>query len=1035
MDPVGGGIASGVTNAFQAFLGPPKSIASTDPFDQRSATTMNMPEAYYGKSRFLGETVIDWMWTSHQRFYTEILLPLEEIDDIHVTWTTWEANAHLLGPNPHQAPSRIVSQKRTSRRASLNRLGLSVEFEHDFVRTGVGRRSFALGVGQLGRSTIETMNHEVTRALLDAHRFNQQYVRENGYVNARDFMELLRQDNYNFFLWQKEKNGPAKWDANNDMTMSMYRGTADSILLPEPMMVYATLARPEVTDYYLRGQRGPDAVDNIRGRSISSEVTKPAGRERLEPQVTLNLKNVYVARAYHVDNVGNTDLLARVRQIGEYNIMSDDHIDYQNGTYHSSQRNILIYNEDIDDFSEITLRMALDNCELFDGQGNLRAIKATSQNPNIDAAIMQRDQRLDFLSMIDSASNKAVPITHFGQMDPAHLTAEALENIGRTTIDAMFKGMPAEREAAEREFNEIKQRLGETLVYTEFNDNSGAQKGTVTKFVNRLVSTLGKYQPSDSAPAGTGTGLVKSFIENNFLFGRVPVVRSSGRGVEPLGASVDRGQKLDIAFLKSLLNGIPESESQVHAAALDLAKDETIGTPLQRAELIKEATLRLLPHPERADWANHGDYNSWYNEQVRAYKQTTAAAARAQPVAASAAGAHEVGLALPGQDLSDGWTYAFPEDAHRSPSYSRDVPASFAEFPSVHVAAGLAAIEARGDARANQRSRYAQSSGGFGMVPEQVGILQGDEFTGETAALTAVRTALGVSTFAGNRFSNAAQSHLDALDKSASSLMVKLAALHFLTLAPTKSTFENLIRNNILFPMQFIIARPHATYRTRILIKLLANGGSGKMYMGHASTEIGHDASRMVGLLHFAVYMAAVVYNPHNVYVQPDMYVDRYLGGLGVKFFTPLSYSQASADGNTDSIIVLPIPHAERHTPNPMDVSGRWYTAFQNDMISEADFNRPHYSTLYRMNGVYRFTDTINFDDEIDEPIGADTRAQLNRVMWRGMTWRKASGKYDIVQPNTGHFGPDVYTNVGKVRAGAIQYVEPQNWSSKFSVL
>jgi hypothetical protein len=115
-------------------------------------------------------------------------------------------------------------------------------------------------------------------------------------------------------------------------------------MVPECMMIYATLVRPEVTDYYLRGQRGPDAVDNIRSPGTVGEMTTPV-RRRLEPQVTLNEKDVYIVRPYHVENVANTEMLARVRQIGEYNIMTDEHVDYGKGAYESSHRDILIYNE------------------------------------------------------------------------------------------------------------------------------------------------------------------------------------------------------------------------------------------------------------------------------------------------------------------------------------------------------------------------------------------------------------------------------------------------------------------------------------------------------------------------------------------------------------------------------------------------------------------------------------------------------------------------------------------------------------------
>lgn len=196
MDPTGAGFSSGVNNIFQQYLGPPKSIQEADPFEKRPFTTYNMPEAYKGKTRFMRDFIEDAGWTYHQRFYTEILLPWQETDDLTHEWSSWEANAHLMASNPHQAPSRIISQRRTVRRAQLQRIGLSMEFEHDFMRTAIGRRSFGIGIFQIARSWQETGNHMVIRSLLDAHRYQQYYVRETGQVRKRDYLQVLSDDKY-----------------------------------------------------------------------------------------------------------------------------------------------------------------------------------------------------------------------------------------------------------------------------------------------------------------------------------------------------------------------------------------------------------------------------------------------------------------------------------------------------------------------------------------------------------------------------------------------------------------------------------------------------------------------------------------------------------------------------------------------------------------------------------------------------------------------------------------------------------------------
>lgn len=72
----------------------------------------------------------------------------------------------MLGYTPTQTGSREISQRRTVRRASLVRRGLSMSFEHDFVKTALGRTSYLIGLGQIARSIQETANAEVSDAFV-----------------------------------------------------------------------------------------------------------------------------------------------------------------------------------------------------------------------------------------------------------------------------------------------------------------------------------------------------------------------------------------------------------------------------------------------------------------------------------------------------------------------------------------------------------------------------------------------------------------------------------------------------------------------------------------------------------------------------------------------------------------------------------------------------------------------------------------------------------------------------------------------------
>lgn len=68
------------------------------------------------------------MFTANQTWYTERILPWRVTDQIKLQWQEMEANPHFLGITPHQATSQIVTQRRTTREASMLRRGIAAEF-------------------------------------------------------------------------------------------------------------------------------------------------------------------------------------------------------------------------------------------------------------------------------------------------------------------------------------------------------------------------------------------------------------------------------------------------------------------------------------------------------------------------------------------------------------------------------------------------------------------------------------------------------------------------------------------------------------------------------------------------------------------------------------------------------------------------------------------------------------------------------------------------------------------------------------------
>ncbi len=179
-----------------------------------------------------------------------------------------------------------MTQKRSVRRAQLIRHGIIGEFEADFLRTAMGRVSFLASLGQVAKSVQETVNQEAYRTLGSGHRYQQQFLRETNQPAENLLKYYLEQDRIRFAMAQKTKNGLPKLDMLISTEMSTYGADEDAEyawLIPEPMAIFATIVRNEVTDYDKAGQAGPDLVNNVNRDRVMAKDGRMGGLDRLAP--------------------------------------------------------------------------------------------------------------------------------------------------------------------------------------------------------------------------------------------------------------------------------------------------------------------------------------------------------------------------------------------------------------------------------------------------------------------------------------------------------------------------------------------------------------------------------------------------------------------------------------------------------------------------------------------------------------------------------------------------------------------------------
>ncbi len=160
--------------------------------------------------------------------------------------------------------------------------------------------------------------------------------------------------------------------------------------------------------------------------------------------------------------------------------------------------------------------------------------------------------------------------------------------------------------------------------------------------------------------------------------------------------------------------------------------------------------------------------------------------------------------------------------------------------------------------------------------------------------------------------------------KGSAPRIVKWLAMIYAASEFTRERLINFARNNILVPIGCLLMRPHATYKTRFGIKVAAGGKAGYTFFGHSNMQIEHEAARKVGMMHYTAYLSAVVLYPKNVYIVEDLYCQRYLGGMGVEFWSAAAYKSGNAKRNSRSIICAPLPPNFKKIENKIDIRGRW---------------------------------------------------------------------------------------------------------------
>ena len=339
-----------------ALFGEAQGTNTGSPYDVQSTTTWSMPQAFQGVREMIGQQ-IERIVFHEGNWHMRVVMPFQKVGDANeVVWNTTEFDGHLASPTPELGVVRLVQSKRIQNTASFTRKGIGYYMEHGFMNTRQGIEYHMEHLRQMAQAALETSKFDVVYTLFQYQTVNRDWELKFGRYKRKKVEDVVSERVWMFACLQKYKRALKVLDIRVNEIMLQYGGRADTWIVPPAVINYFSVAKEEYLSYSIAGPRGPD---------IAFDSPKP-----LFP--LMNGSQVFVSRTYHTSEMtGHEDILSKRSEIGEFYLFEDRHTDDHTG-YRTKWRHIRIYNEDANQWFEITPKYVLDHSHLFKADGSPR---------------------------------------------------------------------------------------------------------------------------------------------------------------------------------------------------------------------------------------------------------------------------------------------------------------------------------------------------------------------------------------------------------------------------------------------------------------------------------------------------------------------------------------------------------------------------------------------------------------------------------------------------------------------------------------
>lgn len=407
----------------------------------------------------------------------------------------------LLGPVPEEGVPRLVTQRSNTRKDHMVRYGLAFQLSHGFMTTERGRQSYVNNLLQIRNATLDTLYMGIIRAYLYCKTVGRRLVELYGNApTAGIIRRVMAEELEQWCCVNKSQNAFQLLDLRLKRRIRKAGAEADLWIIPEGMKHYLSNVRRENSDYMIKGPEGP--------QMFQSGLTDNA----LMLDKVLDC-TILEARTLDLPEQSEpVDMLSRTQSIGEYFTMQNHlaHIDWK--TYSTRMRDILVYNEEKDSWTQIGLEQMLDNCMVFDhspGDGYSRKRK-TDASATTPPTMMGPADETDFFSC-DNGDGSCRPAEYLGDLRENALDKRAVQDFVacmverindragntnvRNEIEELVSGDGRDPSSLKIVLEVLKSAAGNSVFLDGTYDPTGENNGDNTLFHN-LIKPIKKARVS-----------------------------------------------------------------------------------------------------------------------------------------------------------------------------------------------------------------------------------------------------------------------------------------------------------------------------------------------------------------------------------------------------------------------------------------------------------------------------------------------------------------------------------------------------------